>query len=355
MIGSKRFRIRMGTAAGVACIFGIAACASQNPPAVEAEAQPTVVARFADQQITEAELDAELKPEFIKLQMDHLKSIYNAKQNLLTYLINSRLVEQEATRQGMEPQAYMQAEVFEPAQNVSEEEVRKLYDDMGDRINAPYDDIHDKLVDYRKRMKEAELRDALIARLRKEANLEITLAYPDLPVVDIPGGANGPSLGPVDARVTIVEFSDFECPYCSRMAEPVRELLDEYPGQVRLVYRHFPLEMHPQAFAAAEASACAEEQGRFWEYHDLIFANQQDLSAERFSEIASSAGVDADEFTTCMEEGRYRDRVGADRAAGFQAGVQGTPSFFVNGRPAFGVDVDILRKMVERELNRDQS
>jgi protein-disulfide isomerase len=151
-------------------------------------------------------------------------------------------------------------------------------------------------------------------------------------------------------------FSDYQCPYCVRSEPVLAEVLERYPDQVRLVHRHFPLDnIHPFARPAAEASMCADEQGKFWEYHDGIFARRGKLEDGSFAEIGSAVGLDADEFDSCIRERRYKDFVEADFAAGREAGVTGTPSFFLNGIALKGArSVDELSRYVDLELARIQ-
>ena len=157
---------------------------------------------------------------------------------------------------------------------------------------------------------------------------------PELPaVVENVSIDDDPILGPEDAPVTIVEFSDFECPFCQRSAEEVLPLiLEQYPEQVRLVYRDFPLtQIHPQALPAALASECADDQGKFWEYHDLLFANQSALDDASLKAYAAQVGLDEAVFDQCYTSQEHLDEVGGDYQDGITYGVSGTPAFFVNG------------------------
>ncbi len=144
--------------------------------------------------------------------------------------------------------------------------------------------------------------------------------------------------GPEDAAVTIVEFSDFQCPYCARFQEEtLPQILSEYGDQVRFVYRDFPLtSLHANALKAAEASECADDQGKYWEYHDLLFQNQTALDDESLKGYAASLELDAATFDDCLASGKYTQEVAKDLQDGTEAGVQGTPSFFVNGMPIRG-------------------
>lgn len=150
--------------------------------------------------------------------------------------------------------------------------------------------------------------------------------------------ATGSALGASQAPVRIVEFSDFQCPYCAQVAPKLRQLQARYPGKVAVVYRHFPLEsIHPHAFAAAVAAECAGEQGRFEPYHDALFASQDSIGKRPWSAYARQAGVpDAAAFETCVREQRFADRVRKDIEDGARAGIGGTPSYIFNGRMMSG-------------------
>lgn len=147
-----------------------------------------------------------------------------------------------------------------------------------------------------------------------------------------------PAVGPEDAAVTIVEFSDFQCPYCARFqAETLPQILSNYGDQVRFVYRDFPLtSIHANALKAAEASECADDQGKYWEYHDLLFQNQSALDEESLKSYAASLGLETGTFNDCLASGKYTKEVAKDLQDGSNAGVQGTPSFFINGTPIRG-------------------
>jgi protein-disulfide isomerase len=172
--------------------------------------------------------------------------------------------------------------------------------------------------------------------------------------------AEGPSLGPAGAPVTIVEFSDFQCPYCARAGGIAKEIQQRYPSQVHFVYRHLPLErIHPNARGAAEASACADAQGRFWDFHDKLFANQRALGAEDLQRYAKELGLDAAAFNQCVKERKFQaqvDRDLADAAAAAEgagkAGL-GTPSFFVNGILISGAKPpEEFYRLIDAELAR---
>lgn len=143
--------------------------------------------------------------------------------------------------------------------------------------------------------------------------------------------------GNFNAPITLVEFSDFECPFCGRHFPTLNKILSDYKGKVRLVYKHFPLSFHPNSQKAAEASECASEQGKFWEYHDKIFENQASgLSLDKFKQWAKDLGLDTQQFNACLDSGKYAQKVQTDYQEGLQKGVNGTPVTFINGQLVSG-------------------
>lgn len=162
---------------------------------------------------------------------------------------------------------------------------------------------------------------------------------------------DGSRMGPADAPVTIVEFSDFQCPYCGTMAGRLRAIREANPGKVTLVYRHFPLEYHPFAGPAAHASICAERQGRFEAYHDAVFAQQDSLHGEVWPELAQVAKIpDLQLFGECMKESEPAQRIERDLAAARKLGVTSTPSILVNGVLVTGNDLGAIEEYVARAL-----
>jgi protein-disulfide isomerase len=163
--------------------------------------------------------------------------------------------------------------------------------------------------------------------------------------------AGAPAKGPENARVTLVEFSDFECPYCSQAVGQVDALLKMFPNDIRLVYKQFPLSMHPHARLAAAAALAANEQGKFWQMHDLLFANHKDLSRERITLLAKEIGLDMDRFTADWSSGKFGAIVNQDVKDGDEAGVEGTPSFFINGKHYNGpMELSAVKPLIEAEL-----
>jgi protein-disulfide isomerase len=166
-----------------------------------------------------------------------------------------------------------------------------------------------------------------------------------------------PTLGPENAPVTIVEFSDFQCPYCRGFAPTLKSIKKDFGDKVRIVYRQAPIaSIHPFAFKAAEASLCAQEQGKFWELHDLMFAEQEKLAVADLKKKARTLGMDGKKFDSCLDTGRTVERVQTDMAEAQRVGVNGTPAAFVNGIELKGgsVPYDVVAAAIQKELRRDK-
>ncbi|UVT20567.1 MAG: DsbA family protein [Nitrospira sp.] len=181
----------------------------------------------------------------------------------------------------------------------------------------------------------SRIRQALLVQLRRNTKIHVNLPQPELPVLNV-SADDDPWIGAAEAPVTIIEFSDFECPYCRRSVPILKELLVKYPNKLKLVYRDFPGPNHRQAQLAAQAAQCAAEQNRFWEYHDALFTRPASVVGWNFSALAEELGLHQTSFDACMKENRYRDEVLKDLREGLKLGVTSTPTFFINGRPLIG-------------------
>lgn len=157
--------------------------------------------------------------------------------------------------------------------------------------------------------------------------------------------------GSLDAKIIMVEYSEFQCPYCSRHTPTMDQIFEEYDGEVAWVYRHFPLSFHDEAMPSAVASECAGEQDKFWEYHDELFDNASDLGDDLYQEIAKNVGLNINDFNACLDDNNYETQIKAEAAAGAAAGVSGTPGTFVNGELVKGaVPYDSFKSIVEQAL-----
>ena len=163
--------------------------------------------------------------------------------------------------------------------------------------------------------------------------------------------AGAPALGPADAKITVVEFSDFECPYCAKAVENMRTIQAAYPGKIRLIYKQFPLAMHPHAQLAATASLAAQSQGKFWEMHNELFAHARQLNRQNILVWAKAIGLDMDKFAADLDSGKFAKTIERDTSDGEAAGVMGTPAFFINGKLFNGpMELAVVKPILDAEL-----
>ncbi|MEC9466620.1 MAG: DsbA family protein, partial [Myxococcota bacterium] len=191
-----------------------------------------------------------------------------------------------------------------------------------------------------------------LGRLRSQAKVADDHPVPDFTRRSVRAGT-APITGPQNAPITIVEFADFECPYCSQGHELLRQLRKLYPDKVKVVFRHFPLPQHQNARPAAEASYCAHQQGLFWQYHDLLFDHTNALGPSSLQGYAEKVGLDMNAFNACLASEAPKAAVRADEAAGREFGVDGTPSIYVNGIKLIGLlPLPLIRVIIDHELKQ---
>jgi protein-disulfide isomerase len=299
--------------------------------------------------ISIAELDAEIRDHLFEEATEggDRAATYELRSGSLTLMIDERLLTAEAEKRGIEVDALVAAEA-EQAGPVAHAEVRAFYDQVKGRLeDTAFEDVADQIRARLEQQRAAASRTALLASLREATEIKVALEPPRFDVA-----ASGPALGPENAPVTIIEFSDYQCPFCKRAEPTMQQVAARYPDKVRIVYRHFPLDsIHPLARPAAEAAACAEEQGKFWEFHELVWEATPDLGPARLTEMAKTLALDTEAFGTCVDERHFKDRVEQDLTEGQAAGVNGTPAFFVNGIPLSGArSIDDFVRLIESEL-----
>jgi protein-disulfide isomerase len=242
------------------------------------------------------------------------------------------------------------AEIEDKLSEVTDEQVDQFYEAQKARIQQPKEEVAEQIRQYLSGQQAQQAQQALIGSLREKYEVSSFLE----PMRTEVAAGDGPAQGPADAPVTIVEFSDFQCPFCSRVIPTLERVTEEYGEKVRLVFRQFPLHrIHPEAQKAAEASFCADDQGKFWEMHDAMFADQGGLAVDKLKEKAAALELDEAAFAECLASDKYADRVDADLQAGTAAGVSGTPALFINGRFLSGAQpFDEIAKVIDDELKR---
>ena len=314
-----------------------------------------VVARIDGETVTEGELDDSVKGALTRADVDYQEKRHQVRSDGLDALINKRLIDKKAKAAGQPADAFLDKEVYAKVQLPTDEEQKALYDQAvaeGKEL-PPFDQVKSEIADFiRSRKREMALK-TYTDGLRKEAKVETLLPPLLLPKVAVE--AVGPSKGDAGAPITIVEFSDYECPFCGRAEPTVKEVMEQYKGKVRLVYREYPLSIHEHAQKAAEAALCADEQGKYWEMHEKLFANQRALTVDKLKSYARDLSLDTTKFDKCLDGGDKAKSVEASLKAGEDVGVSGTPAFFINGRPLFGaVPAERFKEIIDAELADNQ-
>jgi protein-disulfide isomerase len=305
-----------------------------------------VVAVVNGKEISEQELLDRIRGEMLKLEAQ----MYEVRRNGTEELISEYLLEQAAKARGLTGDQLLQQEVDSKVGEVTAKEVDDFYAANQARIRKSLNEVRPQILNYLQQNKLTEARRTYLKGLRDTAQVKVYLTPP---LVEV-SAEGAPFKGPLDAPITIVEFSDFQCSYCKRVLDVLHQVLERYPNKVKLAFRDFPiLNIHPQAQKAAEAAHCAGEQGKFWEYHDLLFEKQDTIPTTDFAEHAKALGLDVTTFQACIDAQKYKEKVQRNYADGVKAGVSGTPAFFINGRLLSGAQpLEAFRAVIDEELER---
>ena len=333
-------RHNLGPAVGLALILGAGLA-----PAVGAADEVSVVAVVDGIPIPSDALDAAIQSDLVGLRQreDQLR------REGLSDLIARVLLGREAEARGVSVEELTKAEITDKAQ-VTSVEARLFYQANRARFGGVDEATAIRqIVDGLGRQRERERRAAFARELRGKYTVEIRLEPFRVEV----GTGDAPLRGNPEAPVTIVEFSDFQCPYCVRARPAVNRVREAYGDQVRFAFRHFPLAFHEQAQKAGEAAACAGDQGRFWEMHDRLWESPGRLGVPDLKEHAAALDLDAAAFGQCLDSGRHAAIVQNDTQAGQRLGVTGTPAFFINGRAVLGAQpFETFAQVIDEELGR---
>jgi protein-disulfide isomerase len=321
-----------------------ASSVAQRGPAAAPALSPAAI--VGDRIISEAELDGLARERLSRVRNEE----YAVRRQVLDDAIARVLLERAAAARGLGLADFTRIEIDAQVPPVSEEQARAVYDSGPSRYGGqPFAQVAAQIRAGLVQSRAAETRRRLIADLRRQSNVRVLL---DAPRVAL-DAHEGPARGPADAPVTIVEFSDFQCPYCREAVQTLKRIEAQFPGQVRIVFRDFPLPNHADAPRAAEAAACADEQGQFWEMHDALFAAQSALRPADLERRADELTLDGKRFRECVASGRHTSRWQQGRALGQLHGVSATPTFFINGRIVTGaVPYQVFHDLVTEELER---
>jgi 2-hydroxychromene-2-carboxylate isomerase len=310
---------------------------------MEKQAMQVVFAdRYAQEQATSKKMSvddyykAEIEtnrdgfPDEFKSQIAQAKGqLYEGKRSILDDLVGKKLEENAAKAKGVTLDAYIREEVTDKIEPVTQAEIDQYYTANQRQFGQQTKDaVTPQITDMIKRGKEAQKRNELRASLRTGTTVRTFLEVPRIPVTS----DDDPVRGSKTAPVQIVMWSDFECPFCSRVETTLKQIVDKYGDKVAITFRDYPLPFHQNAEKAAEAANCAHAQGKYWEFHDALFSNQSQLGMDALKKTAETIGLDMTAFNKCVESGEMKAEIEKDMAAGQSFGVNGTPASFVNGR-----------------------
>jgi protein-disulfide isomerase len=313
-----------------------------TPPRNEAE-RARVLAIVNGERITSGDIEDSLKP----IVFDVQERVYKMRNDELELSVNDTLLVQESQKRKITTNALLDAEV--KPKTVTAEEARAFYEQNKDRVSGDFDQTKDSIISYLQQIEVRKAERTYLERLRAAASIQIFLVAPESPVFSI-STADQPSLGNAAAPVTIVEFTDYQCPSCAATQPTLERLVKEYGDKVRLVARDFPLSQHADAFKAAEAAEAAREQGKYWEYAAILMRNQSALNVPKLKDYASELALDRGRFDKALDSGKFMETVQRDIEEGTRLGIEATPTVFINGRRVSDKSYEALKASIETAL-----
>lgn len=322
--------------------------------AMSEEEKALVVATVDGQSVTQQELFDAAGQGLFKLRTEMANKEYMTKRKGLEDLIEKRLLKKEAEARGMTEEALLKLEVDAKVQPPTDEELQNFFNQNRRRFppEATFEQNRNQLAEVFQGRKADMARAEYLRSLKEKSKVEVFLPYPELPTVQV-SVDDDPRLGPADAPVTIIEWSDFQCPYCEKNGAILKQVKEKYGDKVAIVFRDFPLPFHDKAPKAAMASECADDQGKFWEYHDKLFANQSALDVNGLKKAAEELSLDMAKFNACLDSEKYKAEVDKDMADGKVAGVTGTPASFINGKMVSGaLPIETYSAIIDSELKK---
>ena len=316
-----------------------------TPPRDEAE-RARVLAIVNGERITSGDIEDYLQPIVFDIQ----GLVYKLRKDELDLSVNDTLLVQEAQKRKITTNALLDAEV--KPETVTEEEARAFYEQNKDRVSGEFQETKESIIRYLQQIEIRRAERVFVEKLRAAASIQIFLVAPEPPVFSI-STADQPSLGNVAAPVTIVEFTDYQCPSCAATQPTLVRLVKEYGDKLRLVARDFPLNQHAEAFKAAEAAEAAREQGKYWEYVEILMRNQTALGVTRLKDYATELSLDRTRFDQALESGQFAESVRRDIEEGTRLRIDSTPTLFINGRRVTDKSYDALKANIEAALKAE--
>jgi protein-disulfide isomerase len=320
-----------------------------TPPATPAD-RGRILATVNGQNITSGEIEDNLLPLVSQVQ----EQVYLARKDDVETKVNDILLNQEAQKRGVTTRALLDSEITSKVPVITEAQALDFYNKNKERINGEFPQIKYQIIEYLQQSEQQKLEGAFAERLRNGASVQTFITPPAQPAFQI-ATDDQPTKGNPNAAVTVVEFTDYQCPSCAATQPVLERLMTEYGDRVRFVVRDFPLQQHADARKAAEAAEAAREQGKYWDFTAILFRNQSALKPEMLKQYAQVIGLDRAKFDAALDSGRFADKVERDLLDGQKLGVNGTPTLFVNGRRAKEITYEGLKAAIETALKPSAS
>lgn len=319
------------------------------PPASDAD-RARLLATVNGKQITAGDIESNLQPLIFTVQ----EEVYALRKQELDLKINDMLLTEEAQKKKVTSRALIESEVTAKVPRVTEAQAQEFYTQNKERISGEFAQTKGQIIKYMQEKKEQEATLAFAEQLRRAATVQINLVEPESPVFQI-ATDDQPSKGNANASVTIVEFTDFQCPSCAQQHPVLERLVSEFGNRVRLVVRDFPLSQHADAPKAAEAAEAAREQGKYWEYVAVLFRNQSALEVNKLKQYATELGLDRARFDAALDSRKFAEKVERDVLDGQKLGVNGTPTFYINGKRVSDRSYEGMKATIEAALKATAS
>lgn len=336
----------------VLCVVSVMGCAGSKNESAAPTAQPAatpasggdVLARINGEAITTEDVKKVGGSKLAQAEME----LYDVRKDGIDQIIDDKLLDTEAKAQNTTKDELMKKNVNDKIK-IEDKEIEKFYNEKKDQMQGKkLDEIKPNIKSYLFRDKFQKAYSEYLGALRKKAKIEMLIKAPKVEVAE---GENNPAIGPQDAPIKIIEFTDYQCPFCGRVRETINQVLNQYKGKVRYVLRDFPLSFHQDAVKAHEAAHCAAEQDKYWEMNKKLFSHQQALKVDDLKKYAGEIKLNQKKFDECLDSGKYTQKVNENQAYGETVGVSGTPAFFINGRMLSGArPFENFKSVIDDEL-----
>lgn len=316
-----------------------------QPQSFPATDNSGILARINGEPITDAEVTERVKNNLRRLE----SQVFDIKNDGLWDLIEEKLLSKEAEKRKVSVDELLKSEVEGKVEEPTEQEIESFYSMFKKRFNdQPLDKVRGQLVTQIKGTKKGSLYAKFIDQIKKDAKIEVLLERPriEVSVDDDPSQGGKPN-----APIVLIEFSDFQCPFCKKTRPTITKIMETYKNKVHYVFRDFPLSFHKQAEKAAEAANCAGDQNKYWPYNTLLWEKQGNLQPDQLREYAKELGLNEKKFNECLDSGKFAQEIEKDQQEGMQVGVSGTPAYFINGIFVSGAQpFEKFQEIIDSEL-----